>query len=233
MPITQMQNKAQKHCAILSRMDNAWMQYLSTKGAVRYLLLFFTFSTVTFQDKEKSCCFPRFFYNQLVRTFRPMLRTTSSRQNSLSKTNLIGKIAKNDWNKIFIQALHCDCGIMHPGQLRAMVVFLPLPLTGPLHIFNFVTFGLCGMKLKKYPLKCKTKLSEKYDVGFDCWKRKTWLRYNCAHLRLTSKKTRTNFVQNGPRHWNLIPDKKWYDQFFLYCHTISLLYLRRMYFIFL
>ena len=51
--------------------------------------------------------------------------------------------------------MHCDCGIMHHGQLRAMVVFLPLPLTGSLHIFNFVTFGLCGMKLKKCPLKWK------------------------------------------------------------------------------
>ena len=164
------------------------------------------------EQREK--CFSLIFFNQFVRTFWPMLRTTSSRPISLSKTNLIGKIAKNDWNKIFTQALHCDCGTMHPGQLSAVVVFLPLPLTGPLHIFNFVTFGLCGMKLKKYPLKCKTKLSEKYDVRFDCWKRKTKLTYNCAHLRWTNKKNRNKLSQNGPRDWTLILDKKWFDQFF-------------------
>ena len=64
--------------------------------------------------------------------------------------------------------------IVEPCTLGSWVQWLfspSLPWLAP--YISSMTFGLCGMKLKKYPLNCKTKLSERYDVGFDCWKRKT------------------------------------------------------------
>ena len=41
----------------------------------------------------------------------------------------------------------------------------------------------------------------------------TRLTYNCAHLRLNSKKNKNKLFQNGLRYCTLILDKKWFEFF--------------------
>ena len=167
MPTAQMQNKAQNASAPFSP---GWTMHgcsiWAQRGPLDICYFFIHLFHCHLQEQREKCLFSS---TNLCAPFdlcwerhHPGL-VHLVRQIRLVKSPRITKI--KSWSK------HCTM-IVEPCTLGSWVQWLfspSFPWLAP--YISSMTFGLCGMKLKKYPLKCKTKLSEKYDVGFDCWKR--------------------------------------------------------------